>query len=123
MAYTTSRFDNGSMRVMFANPIAMSALRGGYINPWPKGSIIAKVVWEKLEDKDGNIRPGKLINIQYMVRDSHKYKETEGWGFARFDTSDLKPYGHLADFKKCIACHQAVKGTGFVFDLSTDKNL
>jgi len=120
---TTSRFDNGSMRVMFANPIAMRAVREKQINPWPNGAVIAKVVWEKLEDKAGNIRQGKLVNIQYMVRDEAKYKETGGWGFARFDTKELKPYGKLATFKKCIACHQAVKDTGFVFDLSTVNNL
>lgn len=118
---TTSRFDNGTMRVMYANPIAAQAIRDKNINPWPQGAVIVKVVWEKLEDKEGNIRPGKFINIQYMVRDKEKFSATKGWGFARFDTPGLKPYGTLASFKKCIACHQAVKPTGFVFDLSTKK--
>lgn len=116
---TTSRFDNGTMRVMYANPIAAQAIKDKNINPWPEGAVIVKVVWEKLEDKQGNIHPGKFINIQYMVRDKEKFSATEGWGFARFDTPELKPYGTLASFKKCIACHQAVKPTGFVFDLST----
>jgi len=116
---TTSRFDNGTMRVMYANPIAAQAIKDKNINPWPEGAVIVKVVWEKLEDKEGNIHPGKFVNIQYMVRDKEKFGDTEGWGFARFDTPELKPYGTLASFKKCIACHQAVKPTGFVFDLST----
>lgn len=118
---TTSRFDNGTMRVMYANPIAAQAIRDKNIDPWPKGAVIVKVVWEKLEDKEGNIHPGKFVNIQYMVRDKEKFSATEGWGFARFDTPELKPYGTLASFKKCIACHQAVKPTGFVFDLSAKK--
>jgi cytochrome c2 len=116
---TTSRFDNGTMRIMYANPIAYQAIKDRHINPWPNGSVIAKVVWEKQEDSEGNVHPGKFVNIQYMVRDSDKYKDTEGWGFARFDTPELKPYGTILSFKKCIACHQAVKKTGFVFDLST----
>jgi len=116
---TTSRFDNGTMRVMYANPIAWKALKDKNINPWPKGSVIAKVVWQKLEDSDGNVRQGRFINIQYMVKDNEKFKDTEGWGFAKFETPALKPAGTLASFRTCINCHQVVKQNGFVFDIST----
>jgi hypothetical protein len=114
---TTSRFDNGSMRIMYANAIAMEAIKNKHIDPFPDGAIIAKLVWEKLEDGEGNVRPGKFINIQYMVRDSQQFKETEGWGFARFDGPELKPYSTATEPSKCISCHQAAANTGFVFDL------
>lgn len=116
---TTSRFDNGSMRIMYANAVAMDAIKNKHIHPFPDGAIIAKLVWEKLEDGEGNVRPGKFINIQYMVRDSKQFKETEGWGFARFDGPALKPYGTATEPSKCISCHKAAANTGFVFDLST----
>lgn len=45
---TTSRFDNGTMRVMYVNPIAAQAIKDKNINPWPEGAVIVKVVWEKL---------------------------------------------------------------------------
>lgn len=107
---TTSRFDNGTMRVMYANPIAARAINDHQINPWPDGSVLTKVVWEKLEDKDGNVRPGKFVNIQYMVRDKEKYRDTEGWGFARFDTPELRPYGKLSSFKKMYSLSSGRKG-------------
>lgn len=114
---TTSRFDNGTMRVMYANPVAIQAIKQGGIHPWPDGAVIVKVVWQKTLDSEGNTRPGKLVNIQYMVRDAQRFKDTEGWGFARFDAPSLKPYGTVLTTQQCISCHRAVEQTGFVFDL------
>lgn len=114
---TTSRFDNGTMRVMYANPVAIQAIQHGTIHPWPDGAVIVKVVWQKKLDSEGNTRPGKLVNIQYMVRDKQRFKDTEGWGFARFDAPSLKPYGTILTTQQCISCHRAVEQTGFVFDL------
>ena len=116
---TTSRFDNTTMRVMFANPVAMQAIRENHIHPWPDGAIIAKVVWEKNIDREGNIHPGKFQNIQYMVRNKNLYKDTDGWGYAKFETPGLKPYGTPVTFKSCASCHRAADKTGGIFDLST----
>ncbi len=104
---TTSRYDNGTMRVMYANPVAITAVKNGQIHPWPEGSMIAKLVFRKLEDKEGNIRPGEFLNIQYMIRDSKKFAATEGWGFARFDTKELKPYGNINTEKDLHLLSQA----------------
>ncbi|OQP61192.1 hypothetical protein A3860_05625 [Niastella vici] len=114
---TTSRLDNGTMRVMYANPVAYNAIKTGRINPWPNGSVIVKLVWEKLVTASGDIRPGKFLNVQYMVRDSEKFKDTKGWGYAKFETPALKPDNESPS--KCASCHQAANQTGYVFDLST----
>lgn len=117
---TTSRFDNTTMRVMFANPVAMQAIKEKKINPWPDGSVIVKVVWEKSIDTNGNIHPGKFLNIQYMVRDAKRYQDTDGWGYAKFETPALKPYGNTPmTFRECSSCHRAANKTGGIFDLST----
>lgn len=116
----TSRFDNGTIRVLYANPIASQAIQNKNINPWPKGSVIVKAMWQKLEDKDGQVRPGKFINLQYMVKDKRKYSSTGGWGFARFDGPQLKPYGDVLILDtECIDCHKTVEQNDFVFNLST----
>ncbi|MFB6457174.1 heme-binding domain-containing protein [Chitinophaga sp. Hz27] len=116
---TTSRFDNTTMRVMFANPIAMKAIKEKNISPWPDGAIVAKVVWEKQIDNDGNIHPGKFVNVQFMVRNQTQYESTDGWGYAKFETQELKPAGTLLTAQTCASCHKAANKTGGIFDLST----
>lgn len=116
---TTSRFDNGTLRVIYANQIATQALKKKKINPWPDGSVIVKAMWEKIEDGEGNVRPGKFMNLQYMIKDKVKYRRTEGWGFARFDGLALKPYGTALTLDmECINCHKVVEQNDFVFNLS-----
>ncbi|WP_353719186.1 heme-binding domain-containing protein [Dyadobacter sp. 676] len=118
---TTGRPDNGTMRIIYGNDIAVKALEEDRIRPWPDGAVIAKVVWNsQAPDADGNVKPGNFSNVQLMVRDAKKFAETEGWGFARFNGLDLKPYGKTAAFAtSCINCHQLARETGFVFDIPT----
>lgn len=113
---TTDRFDNGTMRVIFGNDVAVKAIHDGKINPWPDGTIFAKVAWDQLEDKDGNVATGAFKQIEYMIKDSRKYADTHGWGFARFKTPQLIPYGKTATFtSECVGCHKPVADRDFVF--------
>ncbi len=41
----TDRFDNGTMRVILGNEVAVKAIEDHRINPWPDGTIFAKVTW------------------------------------------------------------------------------
>ncbi|MBV7533086.1 heme-binding domain-containing protein [Chitinophaga sp. sic0106] len=116
---TTSRFDNTTMRVMYANPIAMKAIREKQIHPWPDGAVIAKVVWDKERGNDGYIYPGNFQNVQFMVRNAERYKSTDGWGYAKFETKTLKPTTTLLVAQSCATCHKAAAKTGGIFDLST----
>lgn len=112
----TERFDNGTMRIIYANDIAVEAIKAGEINPWPKGAILAKVAWEQLEDAAGNVRTGSFKQVEYMIKDAEKYKSSNGWGFARFTTPKLKPYGETAMFvNECVACHKPMADNDFVF--------
>ena len=43
---STHRTDNNTLRVILGNDIAVQAARSGSTNPWPDGSIIAKLVWK-----------------------------------------------------------------------------
>lgn len=113
---TTERFDNGTMRVIFGNPIAIKAIKENNINPWPNGTIFAKVAWDQLQDKDGTIHTGAFKQVEYMIKDDKKYAGTAGWGWARFKTPKLIPYGKNVLFtQECINCHQPVSGQDFVF--------
>lgn len=115
---TTDRFDNGTMRIIYANEIAVDAINKNNISPWPDGAIFAKVLWKQLIDKEGNVTPGDYIHSEFMIKDAKKYKNTDGWGWARWVGSDLKPYGKSAAFvAECMDCHQPMKDNDFVFTM------
>jgi hypothetical protein len=106
------------MRVIYGNNIAIKAVKAGNINPWPNGTIFAKVAWDKLQGKDGNIRTGAFKQVEYMIKDDQKYATTKGWGFARFKTPELKPYGNTVLFaNECINCHKPMANNDYVFTL------
>ena len=113
---TSDRFDNGSMRVIFGNDIAIKAIAANQINPWPNGTIFAKVGWDKLTDADGTVKTGALKQVEYMIKDDKKYKSTAGWGFARFKTPKMLPYGKTKMFAtECVNCHRPMSNNDFVF--------
>jgi hypothetical protein len=115
---TTERFDNNTMRVIFGNEIAVKAIRENNIHPWPNGTIFAKVAWEQLEDEDGNVRTGEFKQVEYMIKDDKKYASTKGWGWARFKTPKLVPYGKDILFTtECINCHRPMSNEDFVFTM------
>ncbi|WP_316845476.1 heme-binding domain-containing protein [Pedobacter psychrodurus] len=119
----TNRFDNGTMRIIYGNDITVKAIKENNINQWLEGAVIVKVVWNKLpEDQNGEVKTGDFNNAQFMVKDSKKFKDTEGWGFARFSSPKLLAYGKNACFAtECINCHQLASKTGFVFDIPNQK--
>ena len=115
---TTERFDNGTMRVIFGNDVAVKAIKDNNIRPWPNGTIFAKVAWDQLQDKDGNVTTGAFKQIEYMIKDDKKYAATKGWGWARFKTPKMVPYGKDAMFtNECVNCHRPLKDEDFVFTM------
>lgn len=113
---TSDRFDNGSMRIIYANKIAVEAIQKGQINPWPDGSILAKTAWQQQVAPDGTVSMGQFIQVEFMIKDARKYAATDGWGWARWKGKDLKPYGADLHFdKECRSCHQPVKNNDYVF--------
>lgn len=112
------RKDNDTQRVILGNTIAINAARSGNTNPWPKGSILAKLVWKNTEHPDWNsaIVPGEFVHSEIMIKDKIKYKSTAGWGYARWKGEKQLPQGKDASFaSQCLGCHSQVKKTDFVF--------
>jgi len=117
-------YDN-TMRVIYGNDIAVKAIEEDNFHPWPYGAKVVKAVWEQVENKYGEVRPGKFVNFQVMVKDAKKYTDTEGWGFAKFSSLELLPTGKTASFasKSCISCHrQLAEETGFLFNVPLKVN-
>ena len=113
---TTDRFDNGTMRVIYGNDVAVKAVKDHKTNPWPNGATFAKVAWDQALAADGKVHPGKFIQVEFMVKDAEKYKTTYGWGFGRWKGTDLKPYGKDALFTtECMNCHKPMQDNDYVF--------
>src|SRR5262249_18393728 len=94
----TDRFDNATLRGVLGNEVAIKAIADRQINPWPDGTVFAKVAWTQAIDEDGTEHAGPFYQVEFMIRDSRKYASTLGWGFARWRGADLKPYGQSRDF-------------------------
>jgi hypothetical protein len=113
---TTDRFDNGTMRIIYGNSVAVKAITEHKTNPWPDGTIFAKAAWKQKTAADGSVAPGEFIQVEYMIKDSKKYAATKDWGWARWKGNKLKPYGENRGFdQECIACHNPVKNNDYVF--------
>ena len=118
---TTDRGDNGTLRAILGNEIAVKAIAEKRIIPWPDGAAFAKVAWQA--DLDGDaVKAGKFIQVEFMVKDAARYKETAGWGWGRWRGSDLKPYGKDAHFTdECVGCHLPVKQNDYVYTMPVER--
>jgi mono/diheme cytochrome c family protein len=115
---TTDRGDNNTFRFILGNDIAVKAAQSGNISPWPDGSRFAKIAWQQQARPDGLLQPGKFVQVELMVKDAQRYKDTEGWGWGRWRGLDLKPYGADTHFvNECTTCHLPVHGNDYVYTL------
>lgn len=111
------REDKNHIRIITGNETAIDALHAGK-NPLPDGSVLAKAAWkaEKHPSFPDATVPGAFVQVEFMVKDAKKYKDTGGWGFARFVGNELKPYGKDASFVgECFQCHMPVANNDYLF--------
>ncbi len=114
------RVDNNTLRVILGNDIAVQAARSGNTRPWPDGAILGKLVWKDamLESWEKAVVPGEFVHAEFMFKDSQRWQETGGWGFARWKGMEQQPYGMDASFaQECFGCHTPVKDNDYVFTL------
>ncbi|MBT9332079.1 heme-binding domain-containing protein [Paracidobacterium acidisoli] len=113
---STDRFDNHTMREILGNEIAIKAIAEHRINPWPDGTVFAKVAWAQQPDAQGISHTGAFVQVELMIRDQKKYAATKGWGWGRWRGADLKPYGRDASFAhECVDCHKPVRKNDYVY--------
>jgi cytochrome P460 len=92
---------------------------------FPDGAMIAKVEWAKITNPASPyavIVPGALNDISFMVKDSKRFPDTDGWGYAQFRynaaSKTFAPYGNGPAFAKkdCHQCHiNGAKARDFVY--------
>ncbi|MBX9601021.1 MAG: cytochrome P460 family protein [Bryobacteraceae bacterium] len=128
-AISLSRNDN-VVAVILGNPTMIDAYRAGIPGngkAFPDGAKMAKIHWTPQPNeffKEATV-PGKLVNVDFMVKDSKRFADSGGWGYAVFDydaVSDTFRPGTAAgtppqgnDAKCGAACHLAAKAKDYVF--------
>jgi hypothetical protein len=112
-----------TMEVILGNPVMIDAYRAGVPGngkPFPDGARMAKIHWKAKKSADApapTIVPDTLHDIDFMEKDSQKFPDGHGWGYAEFDydsaSDTFKPLGN--DAKCGIACHDLAAGNDYVF--------
>ena len=110
------RLDKHYVRSILGNDVAITAARSGKTQPWPDGSIIAKLSWKEQTHArwPQAVIPGEFAGAEAMVKDSKRFAATGGWGFARWEGKNLV----MNDAEKtatCFACHSAMQDKDYVF--------
>jgi hypothetical protein len=123
------------IRVIVANLVMIKAYQDGVPGngkPFPDGSKIVKLEWKpkKITDPPFSASapdtvPGDFTQVEFIVKDSKRFSDTHGWGYAMFEYNTASgtfapatmashpPVGHGA---KCgAACHELAAGTDYIF--------
>jgi Cytochrome P460 len=117
--------------IILGNPAMIEAYKSGIPGngkPFPDGARMAKIHWMAKKDEaqpGGPVVPGALHDTDFMVKDSKRFADSGGWGWAAFEydpasemfrpanMSDEPPQEH--DAKCGFACHTIVADKDYVF--------
>lgn len=119
-----------AIAVILGNPAMVNAYQAGIPGNGklvPDGAKMAKIHWTQKHNElfpEATV-PDKLANVDFMVKDSKRFADSGGWGYAVFDydtESDTFKPGTKAstppqgnDARCGFACHSAVKAKDYVF--------
>ena len=121
----------GLITVILGNAVMINAYKDGFPGSgksFPDGSKLAKIRWnaKKNEIDPGQpMQPGTLHDVNFMVKDSKRFPDSGGWGWAvfKYDTAsntftpntpaDTPPQGN--DAQCGLACHMLAKDRDYVF--------
>jgi hypothetical protein len=122
--------DADLLAAILANPVMIDAFQAGVPGngkAFPDGSKMAKIHWspKKMETFPDATVPGTLHDVDFMVKDSKRFADSGGWGWAVFKyeaASGTFTPGTLADDPpqgndaKCgFSCHTTVRTRDYVF--------
>ena len=86
---------------------------------FPDGSKLAKIHWnakKSAEAPDPTSVPDTLHDIDFMVKDSKRFPDTGGWGYAEFIYAASDTFTPLGSGTNCGSeCHTIVKAKDYVF--------
>ena len=121
----------GRVALILGNPAMIEAYQAGIPGngkPFPDGAMMAKIHWNPKTSETApapTTVPDTLHDVDFMVKDSKRFADSGGWGYAEFEydpaSGTFRP-GNLSDQPpqandaKCgFACHTIVKARDYVF--------
>jgi len=122
--------DGPLMAAILGNPAMIDAYQAGFPGngkPFPDGVKMAKIHWnpKDMETFPAALVPGTQHDVDFMVKDSRRFADSGGWGWAVFEydaAADTFRPGTGADTPpqandaKCgYACHTIVQTRDYVF--------
>ena len=111
------------LKVIVANPTMINAYKSGVPGngkPFPEGSKIAKLQWSFKKSTEAPFAvdvPDAPTQAFLIEKDSKRFPETGGWGYALFN-HDVATGKMTADPAKADCghtCHMAVKSKDYIF--------
>jgi hypothetical protein len=111
------------IEVILGNPAMIGAYQAGIPGngkPFPDGARMAKIHWNATKSADApspTTVPGELDDVDFMVKDSKKFADGGGWGYAQFNYAAASDtFTPLGSGAKCgTACHTIAKAKDYVF--------
>ena len=122
--------DDRVVAMIVGNSIMIDAYRAGIPangQPVPDGAKMAKMHWTQKPSElfPHATVPGNLLNVDFMAKDSKRFADGGGWGYAFFEyeaegdtfkpatKASTPPQGN--DAKCGVACHTKAKARDYVF--------
>ena len=112
---------NNDIRAILGNDVAVKAFREG-TRPFPDGTMIARLayVYKSSPENDAvfpapqSFVAGDPTNVQISIKDSKRFSDSGGWGYAQFENGIANQNEGL--LKSCFACHTKLdRSKDFVF--------
>ena len=111
------------LKAILGNAVMIKALKDGIPGngkPVPDGAMITKIDWLKQSNAVSPYPvevPNTLKSVSFMVKDSKRFADSGGWGYAQFSynpgSDSFTPVG---TGPACgYTCHTRVKANDFVF--------
>jgi cytochrome P460 len=111
------------LKVIVANPAMIDAYRSGVPGngkPFPDGSKIAKIEWTIRKSTEAPFSvnvPNKLHDVNFIEKDSKRFADSGGWGYALFDyDASAEAYKPNGSGVTCgFECHKIVTTKDYIF--------
>ena len=121
--YVATSVTDDRVKIIAGNDVMIAAYKAGFPangQEVPDGAVLSKAQWGRKPSSEFPSKvtvPGEFKQVGFMVKDSKRFPDSHGWGYAEFlydaSSGTFKPLGTGT---KCgAACHNAAAKKNFVF--------